>query len=741
MKKLLLLALVTIFTFSLASAQTNRAVFGPLVGDDAGDIIATNGMAIGVPLWVRTDPGNPADIVGVAHGLMTANAIIATRNGIDVEPDYDVPNWEQNFLDGPYYHNPGDAFPIPEEWTCEMQGALYTVFNPPYPGSHPLNTNGEWELYGTWQMVVNTGIPVDELYCDSMAMGYYPHSGQGTSWAFEGGGGVVPEQDYACIWISSNTDPVFTECPAGGCADAGMEICYALAGTDVDLLDDLHIVQTAGPGVYTEDVGGPGGATSGTWCWDDPVAGNYHLIFELRDNAGATILCEFDLDVTDITFEMECVAGFPGATVVVPVILHTCAFETGGIEYLAGWDPTVLELVSVEPLDRIDFGNEYFYYNVGDPCDPPCDPGGAVRVTWISDINNGVPHAPAIAGSDPVFNLVFQIDPAVPWGMVIPIEFLNQHYSDNTISDESGYIWWTPAQINGCVEVLDPGDFKGDPNWNGWFYEIGDAVLVARRLIHGYVVWSEDGTWNDAAQEASADLNLNGFVDVGDLVWFINIINDLVDPPFKVEPSSAAAEVSMPEVIGDNMEVSINAGIDVGGVLVSIEHSGVELGAPVADNGMDLLYHDADGVMNVVVFSMDANTLPAGNSNLFTIPVISNENGSMSFAEVSSADYYGRLMETVASLEAPLPTTYAVEQNYPNPFNARTQIGLALPEASDVTVDIYSVTGQLVESISGHYEAGNHSITWNAADAASGVYFYRVTAGDFSQTMKMTLLK
>ena len=64
-----------------------------------------------------------------------------------------------------------------------------------------------------------------------------------------------------------------------------------------------------------------------------------------------------------------------------------------------------------------------------------------------------------------------------------------------------------------------------------------------------------------------------------------------------------------------------------------------------------------------------------------------------------------------------------------------------MPEANDVSIGIYSVTGQLVESISGHYEAGSHSVTWDAADVASGVYFYKVTADNFSQTMKMTLLK
>lgn len=741
MKKLLLLALVTIFTFSLASAQTNKAVYGPLVGDAAGEIFATNGMSIEVELWVRTDPGNPEVIVGVAHALMSHDPIIATRNGMIPEPEWAMPEWESFWVDGPFVNDPTDDYPIPVDHTAEVQAALWVVFNPPV--GDPLDTGGDWVKYGTWLMDMNTGIPTDITYCEALLEGWYPHSNQGTSWSFFAppGGSVTPEQDFACIFVSANTDPEFTLCPEGGCADAGMPICFDLAGSDLDGLDDLHITQIAGPGGYVEDVGGPGGVTSGTWCWDDPVAGSYDLIFELNDNAGGTALCQFSLEVSDITFEIDCAPGFPGATVIIPVTLHTCAFETGGIEFLASWDPIALELVSVEPASRIDFGNEYFYWNVGDPCDPPCDPGGAVRVTWISDINNGVPHPPAGPGSEPVFNLIFQINPDLPWGMTVPVAFLNQHYSDNTISDESGYVWWTPEQIDGCVEVVDPGDFKGDPNWNGWFYEIGDAVLVARRLIHGYVVWSEDGTWNDEYQEAAGDLNNTGFVDIGDLVWFINIINDLADPPMKVEPSSASAEVSMPEIIGDNMEITLEAGIDVGGVLISIEHSDVELGTPVANNGMEILYHDADGVMNVVVYSMDANTLPAGNSSLFTIPVVSNDGGSMSFAEVSSADSYGRLMETVASLEAPIPTAYAVDQNYPNPFNARTQIGIALPEASDVNVDIYSVTGQLVESISGHYEAGNHSIEWNASDVSSGVYFYKVAAGDFSQTMKMTLLK
>jgi hypothetical protein len=299
-------------------------------------------------------------------------------------------------------------------------------------------------------------------------------------------------------------------------------------------------------------------------------------------------------------------------------------------------------------------------------------------------------------------------------------------------------VWFRPVLTNGSVEVIDPSTYKGDPNMNGAFYVVGDAVLVARRLIEGYGVWSENGSGDDGIQEASGDLNNNGVVDVADLVRFINIINGTITP--KLDPASAVAEVSVSSVIGDNIEVTINSGLDVGGVLLSIDHSGVEIGTPVA-NGMNFLASDNDGVLNVVVYSIEGNSLAAGNSTVISIPVISNDNGSIEILEASSSDAYGRLLETTASVITPLPTSYAVDQNYPNPFNAKTMISFDLPVANDVNVGIYSVTGQLVETISGRYEAGSHSITWDASNVASGVYFYKVTSGSFSQTMKMTLLK
>ncbi len=89
-----------------------------------------------------------------------------------------------------------------------------------------------------------------------------------------------------------------------------------------------------------------------------------------------------------------------------------------------------------------------------------------------------------------------------------------------------------------------------------------------------------------------------------------------------------------------------------------------------------------------------------------------------------------------------LPTNAILHQNYPNPFNPKTVISYQLPVSSSVQLHLFNVQGQLVETIySGRQEAGNHKIEWTAGHLASGVYFYRLKAGNFTDMKKMVLLK
>jgi hypothetical protein len=89
-----------------------------------------------------------------------------------------------------------------------------------------------------------------------------------------------------------------------------------------------------------------------------------------------------------------------------------------------------------------------------------------------------------------------------------------------------------------------------------------------------------------------------------------------------------------------------------------------------------------------------------------------------------------------------IPTEYVVYQNYPNPFNPSTNIKFALPKESHVRLTIYDATGrEVVTLINDQLAAGTHNIEWSAKNIASGLYLYRIEAGNFVKVNKMLLVK
>lgn len=94
-----------------------------------------------------------------------------------------------------------------------------------------------------------------------------------------------------------------------------------------------------------------------------------------------------------------------------------------------------------------------------------------------------------------------------------------------------------------------------------------------------------------------------------------------------------------------------------------------------------------------------------------------------------------------------LPKSFSLYQNYPNPFNASTSISYALPVEAEVAIHIYNILGQKVRTLDeGKQTAGYKTTIWDGKNdggetVGSGVYLYRIHAGEFSETKKMTLLK
>ena len=98
--------------------------------------------------------------------------------------------------------------------------------------------------------------------------------------------------------------------------------------------------------------------------------------------------------------------------------------------------------------------------------------------------------------------------------------------------------------------------------------------------------------------------------------------------------------------------------------------------------------------------------------------------------------------EVIAERNGIIPSQFGLADAHPNPFNAQTNITFGMPTAGNVNLDIFNLMGQKVATlVNGNMEAGQHTVTWDAANFSSGIYFYKLTAGENTVTKRMALLK
>jgi hypothetical protein len=139
---------------------------------------------------------------------------------------------------------------------------------------------------------------------------------------------------------------------------------------------------------------------------------------------------------------------------------------------------------------------------------------------------------------------------------------------------------------------------------------------------------------------------------------------------------------------------------------------------------------DADGTGYTIVL-LDA-------AKKHTLP----ENWSRSGQFGGSPGRQNHSTDVKGPIERVLPLRFVLEQNYPNPFNPATRINFCIPDDKLVTLKIFDLLGrEIAVLVNGKKQAGIHSVDWNAIGFPSGVYFYRLQAGSFTETKKLVLLK
>jgi hypothetical protein len=100
------------------------------------------------------------------------------------------------------------------------------------------------------------------------------------------------------------------------------------------------------------------------------------------------------------------------------------------------------------------------------------------------------------------------------------------------------------------------------------------------------------------------------------------------------------------------------------------------------------------------------------------------------------------IVSAIGRAENQLPISYSLKQNYPNPFNPVTMINYQLPMINDVELSIYNLLGQKVATlVDERQQAGYHQVEWDASNFSSGIYYYRIEAGEFQDVKKMILIR
>lgn len=286
-----------------------------------------------------------------------------------------------------------------------------------------------------------------------------------------------------------------------------------------------------------------------------------------------------------------------------------------------------------------------------------------------------------------------------------------------------------PSALTVMTNAQRAAAVKADPNlhWIGANVTAASGVLSAgvsggHVRLHGPATLAPGSTFShwstaltpDESMEPfytgvnhSRGLATDLFTDIG---WTIQCPVAVAISSFSVRPVDRGAEVSasfqstFPTVV-----VKVYRGVGDGSLA-------------------DLATQSANG--KATFKYVDESAVP-GQSYRYMIGVIDGE---------------GEFVSPIQSLTMPRSST-RLDQNSPNPFNPTTTIRFTLAEKQNVTVSVYDVSGRLVRTLLGGVrDTGSHTVTWDGRDSAgatvgSGVYFYRLDAGKFSDTKKMVLLK
>jgi len=466
----------------------------------------------------------------------------------------------------------------------------------------------------------------------------------------------------------------------------------------------------------------------------------FDVTFAARDTAGAVTRRTVTITLHDFQVSGDLLTvstnqgGVPGAKDRFVDVELNSENDIYGVQFDLSWDPNIIQIDSfVRTVRTSSFS---LRTNLGDSA-------GVVTVLLF-----GLENQVITAATGPILSFSVSVDSLSECGVDVPL-VLSEAREAIVIGGASQPL----ATTDGLFYVDCFGDVNSDT-----YVDVADVVdLVA--YILGTISF-------DARELEAADVNQDSTVDVGDLVGMINVILGL---PVEGPPVGGfAAPLATIELDCENLKKGFSGDahiwadllVPVAGAQFEINYDPEQLSfsTPVLterSDGFIIEYQDdKKGNLKAVMYSLVGDAIQTGKGNILSLPVEVKSSLSDEL-EVDLSDVVlanpGAVVIPVSGYST-LPKRFGLSQNYPNPFNPQTTIqyeigGDDAQAQVHATLKIYNILGQKVRTLVDEDKSpGAYRIVWDGRDengerVASGVYLYRFTADEYSETKKMVMMK
>jgi len=313
-----------------------------------------------------------------------------------------------------------------------------------------------------------------------------------------------------------------------------------------------------------------------------------------------------------------------------------------------------------------------------------------------------------------------------------------------------------------------------DREWDVLIVATWDGEVVFRKMLHEFYYPDDNNTGG----------NINGYITSmatrGNNMWLVSTtlscINEMIDTTkLLVDPYDDSDYIKWQNTNGDYFNdrfywegsdspwaciddqtkayQNTNSQLDGQGFTIFFRGAPPPIKTAHPDGDLTILTQDGTGITNIIALGgnteahhTNSNLIDSGSQydGIYCPPNNPSERIAHPIWFVTFDSAGGKIVPGVVQpgVQETDQTAYNIAQNAPNPFNPSTTISFALAEDGNITIDVYNVAGQKVDTlVSGFMNAGSHSVVWDASGFSAGVYFYTVKSKEFSKTMKMTLLK